>query len=84
MFSNYKIMWCFAQAFCKAISIGKIKIRFNILKSNVALCLLVLNHRSSFLQCTFITGSEFVLKCLCVLFNQNHPLGHVTSRDFSW
>lgn len=38
MFSNYKITWRFTQIFCKAVSIGKIKIRLNILKSSVFVC----------------------------------------------
>lgn len=79
MFSNYKITWHFTQALCKANSIGKIKIQLDIFKSYVCVCLSPGSQVPS-----FITDSEFILKCLCLLFNQNHPPGYEISRDLLW
>lgn len=75
MFSNYKITWHFTQVFCKAVSIGKIKIRLNILKSSVFVCFS--QALKSLLTMYFYKIMvNLFLKCLCLLFNENLSLGH--------
>lgn len=76
MFSNYKITWHLTQVFCKAVSIGKIKIRLNILKSSVFVCFS--QALKSLLAMYFYKNTVFFLKCLCLLFNKNLPFGHAS------
>lgn len=74
MFSNYKITWHFTQVFCKAVSIGKIKIRLNVLKSSVVVCFS--QALKSLLTMYFykITVNLF-LKCLCLFLMKTFLLG---------